>query len=340
MNATVVADTKRVNLVDLARRYVKLKRQSSIEWAGPCPACGGENRFRVQAGLWFCRQCHPKPGDAIDLIRLAEQCSFADAVERLSGDKIMSTLPVGPVPARPVVEPPAWDQEEVESELLVMQSVLSRSPGAEYLASRGLTEKTWGAFGLGYDHRRHAIAMPWYRGGLLTGIRFRLITPRPNMPKVIMREGSRIRSLMFGGQAFHLFSPTFISQRYLLIVEGEINAMSAFQVMNPANMDVLSLGSESSPIPESFIPTAMPYRTRLVWMDKEEKAREQAARIFGAAIWSDGPDGKRDANDHLKAGTLFDLLAFALRTETPPEYAEGLKWDLWDALNFPRPMEV
>lgn len=50
-----------------------LKKITSKEWAGPCPVCGGKDRFRVwpdekKAGgyRWLCRGCN-KHGDGIDL---------------------------------------------------------------------------------------------------------------------------------------------------------------------------------------------------------------------------------------------------------------------------------
>ena len=58
------------------------------EYAGPCPKCGGRDRFRVQpeAGAWFCRQCHPEWGDAIELVKWRDGLGFREACERL-GDK-------------------------------------------------------------------------------------------------------------------------------------------------------------------------------------------------------------------------------------------------------------
>jgi hypothetical protein len=42
-----------MNILDLAEKHVDLKRVASTkggEYAGPCPGCGGDDRFRV------CRQ--------------------------------------------------------------------------------------------------------------------------------------------------------------------------------------------------------------------------------------------------------------------------------------------
>jgi len=43
-----------------------LKRKTATESAGPCPLCGGTDRFYVRDGKAFCRQCWPKGGDIID----------------------------------------------------------------------------------------------------------------------------------------------------------------------------------------------------------------------------------------------------------------------------------
>ena len=46
-------------LVGADSRLVKVASTRGGEYAGPCPFCGGEDRFRVQPeqGQWFCRQC-------------------------------------------------------------------------------------------------------------------------------------------------------------------------------------------------------------------------------------------------------------------------------------------
>ncbi|GEP11798.1 DUF7146 domain-containing protein [Methylobacterium gnaphalii] len=54
---------------------------------GPCPHCDGYDRFDINAdkGVWFCRQCHPKAGDVIDLVMWLDDCDFLAAVEILTG---------------------------------------------------------------------------------------------------------------------------------------------------------------------------------------------------------------------------------------------------------------
>ncbi len=56
---------------------------------GPCPTCGGKDRFRFDDqdghGGWFCNQCTPHAGDGFALVRNVRDCSFPDAVQLVAG---------------------------------------------------------------------------------------------------------------------------------------------------------------------------------------------------------------------------------------------------------------
>ncbi|MCA9980028.1 MAG: toprim domain-containing protein [Anaerolineales bacterium] len=48
---------------------------------GPCPKCGGEDRFNVKDDeVFLCRQCHPDYGDVIEFVRWLNNMNFAEAV--------------------------------------------------------------------------------------------------------------------------------------------------------------------------------------------------------------------------------------------------------------------
>lgn len=66
---------------------VGIRLRGRVERSGPCPNCGGEDRFNLNTvkGLWFCRQCKDDGGDVIDLVRLVEGCDFVRACEILTG---------------------------------------------------------------------------------------------------------------------------------------------------------------------------------------------------------------------------------------------------------------
>ena len=90
---------------------------------GPCPACGGTDRFRFDdeggRGTWFCNQCEPKAGDGFALVQNVKRCAFLDArqlvaetlgIQPTNGEisrKIVARLGSGSRPrtARPVARP-------------------------------------------------------------------------------------------------------------------------------------------------------------------------------------------------------------------------------------------
>ena len=87
------------------------------EWHGPCPACGGDDRFRVLPdGSAFCRQCAPAGGKPFaDLLRAA---GFADNdVRQFERDTAVSNghaKPVTRLPA-PDTTPPTTTRYEIRT---------------------------------------------------------------------------------------------------------------------------------------------------------------------------------------------------------------------------------
>lgn len=64
--------------------------ERGVEYHGPCPGCGGRDRFHVwpeqgKAGSFWCRQCG-KGGDAIEYYRLFEGLSYKEACARVGVD--------------------------------------------------------------------------------------------------------------------------------------------------------------------------------------------------------------------------------------------------------------
>ena len=84
---------KQADLLAIISSDANLLRVASSgggEWAGPCPFCGGSDRFRVQphhpAGArWFCRGCGDgKWHDVIDYIMRRDGLTFQQAIDGLS----------------------------------------------------------------------------------------------------------------------------------------------------------------------------------------------------------------------------------------------------------------
>ena len=70
---------------EIARRGIKLR--GTIERCGPCPKCGGEDRFSINTkkGVWNCRQCGVG-GDVIELVEHLDGVDFIGACKTLAGE--------------------------------------------------------------------------------------------------------------------------------------------------------------------------------------------------------------------------------------------------------------
>ncbi len=345
----IIAQAKQIDVADLVGRYISLERASGNEWQGPCPKCGGDDRLHCTDEWWFCRQCHPKRGDAIDFLRHATGCTFQEATEKLTNQQWPERKPHVNHPKAQRVDERAETWFEDAARLMRHHQVaLPGSEGAEYLRGRGLQPSTWATFGLGFapaiknpetEMMMPAIAIPWYRGGKLTAIRYRFLKP-PTKRKITSLPGSKFGGVLFGGQALPewVTSPLPYVERgcehwcALVLCEGEINAMSIWQVTHDTHLHVMSMGSESGRLSEGAIEFAKRYGQVIVWMDKTDLAKQLMGQIPGAFGFG-SPNGK-DANDLLQAGTLGgQLVALRWQAAKTDEQRSQLIYDLWDSAN-------
>ena len=360
---------RNVDLVALAERYTTLRREAAREFAGPCPRCGGADRFHVSgAGWWFCRQCHEERGDSITLLQwLQPGLGFREAVAQLTGSGITSVAP----PAqrqrvqhrRQDVQPPEWRQTAGRIAIDAMRLLWAPEGAAarEYLAARALDGGTALQYEIGYrpdaplpgTHgrlRAPAIVLPWRsggRGGPVYALRYRFLEVqqyedsegKPRAEKLVAETGSQFSGRLFGGQMLPEWLRVSSDQgaeryRWLLVVEGEINAMSVWQAAGESDLDVLSIGSESAAIPSGMAALAARYGRAMVWADRAEVAQRLMAALPGA--YGVKSPGGRDANDLLRSGHLGGFLATVrVYAATGPVELERLLWALWDAAGLP-----
>jgi putative DNA primase/helicase len=75
----------RARLEDLARQRGWTLKRRGAELVGPCPRCGGDDRFSINPGkqLWNCRHCDVG-GSVIDLVKHIDGCDFIAACETLT----------------------------------------------------------------------------------------------------------------------------------------------------------------------------------------------------------------------------------------------------------------
>jgi len=351
--AQLVESARAADLVQLAGRYTQLRRKATGEYEGPCPKCGGHDRFTVDAKGWFCRTCRPYDQahgwfGPIDFVMWITGLDFKGAVGFLTGAQMSNAAATRPAaPAQPERSEPT-DEWRAEAEAVVKAAQWNLWNGSfngeKYLEGRGLEPLTWQAFGWGQaDYKgRAAIVMPWYRAGKLNAIRYRYLEPTPEGQRLIAHPGSKFGGVLYGGQ---VLEPGAEDRRTLVLCEGEINAASIWQAAHESRLDVLSLGSESAKLTDAMLAHAEKYRHIIVWMDKRDvalKLREKlpARTVAVSSPLRAGPDGKEvkwDANDMLRAGKLGAFLT-AVRVKACGEdgaLREGLLWDIWDMARHP-----
>jgi DNA primase len=63
--------------------------------AGPCPQCGGNDRFAVNLNkqVFHCRGCDASGGGAIDFVMFIEGCNVKGAIEILTGSAVATVKP-------------------------------------------------------------------------------------------------------------------------------------------------------------------------------------------------------------------------------------------------------
>ena len=241
--------TTQIDMLELTRQDVALVRVAGTdggEFAGPCPSCGGRDRFRVWpnksgGGRYWCRQCG-KQGDLIQYLRDFHGMTFAGACEALGvGGDLPRAKARPPEPKHgPLAAPGAIWQARGLAFCADSEQNLRGPEGARALAwlrdVRGLTDKTIKEAGLGYNPAdRHedrqswglspgnpvwlprGIVIPWRIGGDLWRVNIR----RPaGDPKYIGPAGAGIG----------LYNADWLASGWpAVLVEGELDALTLCQ---------------------------------------------------------------------------------------------------------------
>jgi DNA primase len=245
--ATIDTDKikRETDLLSVASRYTSLNKKANTgggEYAGACPKCGGTDRFIVQplAGIWLCRQCHPKFGDVIELVQYVDGVGFLDACERLGYSKSNGKKQQGALqrfnttqtpPEQPKSDwytPPTPEWQAMALDLIEKyERTLWRANGVDarrYLNKRGLKDDTIKHFRLGLQlgKYRNAISMPCFVNGELWYLKYRIsLPPGSKADKYKQETGGRPRALYNGD--------TILKGKPALVLEGEFDTMLAWQ---------------------------------------------------------------------------------------------------------------
>jgi hypothetical protein len=319
-----------VDIFELANRYTTLpKKESRQERSGPCPHCKGHDRFHVHAaGWWFCRNCHQKRGDVIELVRFAEGCDFVTACERLGAYRqqlpARSALPIATPHTKPAGaqwRTAVWQQRAYE---LVDQAAhrLETSAGGAgraYLEQRGIEPVTWRAWLLGYTaesppwhtaQRRRvggaAMTIPYLRHDTeeIMAVRYRRIDPQAD--RYINEPGSAC--VLHG---LHLLD---LHASALVITEGEFNAISVWQASRDLGVAIVSIGAQrpGAATLRAVAWLSQQYERCIVWCDEPTNALDVRSVVASPRVLplqSPKPNNtKIDANTMLQQQVLRPFL--------------------------------
>jgi DNA primase len=347
-----MVNTANVNLISLIGKDTRLNKVANTnggEYAGPCPFCGGRDRFRVQpkregGGRWFCRGCGENHWhDAIEYIRRRDHSDFLTACK---------TLKLNPGQAKAKGNPSISSPPSIDgSTALAMQSdpllevdldwqVAARSFCQEcedrlwsaegikarqfLLRERYLTKTTIAAAGLGYnpiDHYRRwgsvsvwlprGIVIPWQNEGLTKNVRIR-------------RPACEQKYASARGSANALYRAHTIRPGYpVVMVEGEFDALLLRQIAADAGLKVavVATGSITWSRRIEWIARLALASEVLVAFDVESDPQKIGIVESAAKWWLDAlkPKARRslplkhDITDMRQAGDRIDLwLAVAL----------------------------
>lgn len=127
-----------------------ITRNSAGELHGPCPWCGGDDRFMVfpETDKYYCRQCNAR-GDAIQYLREYRHLDYFQAAG-IVGNQIPARQK-GSSPHRKTTAGQGW-AENAAKLVKTATSYLQADPHlrAELLRSRGITAETIALFNLGW----------------------------------------------------------------------------------------------------------------------------------------------------------------------------------------------
>lgn len=283
------------------------------EHAGPCPWCGGKDRFRVwpksgKHGRFWCRQCG-RSGDAITLLRDLKGISYQEAAETLGLKpqhpgpyRMKSGTPLGPPPAS--WQERAWAlSEESIAHLWSGRGLRAR----KWLNERGLDDETINLASLGYNPAdRHEDGGLWGLAGkkevyIPRGITIPWIIQSDIWRFNVRRPVGTPRYIGPAGSSNGLYNVDDIAVgKPVVLVEGEIDALS---VMQAASIAAVATGSTSGSRRRRWVIELMKASEVLIAFDSDE-AGEKAAAFWYEAL----PESRRwrpywdDANTMLQDG--------------------------------------
>ena len=230
----------------------RLKRTSTSrggQYNGPCPWCGGVDRFRVQPhyganGFFACNQCR-RSGTAIDYLMLMRGFSKQHALATVGWQPQDSRSPSDTIPPYAQQSRPNWEEppEQWQQAAMAFYQACQRAlwsergkPALDYLRRRGLSDETIRKAALGYHPGQwRAPASQW---GGTTRLAQGIVIPwlieggiwRLTIRDERVTEGNkRYLQVPGGSNGLYLAQSLLLKRQAVVLTEGEFDALSLAQ---------------------------------------------------------------------------------------------------------------
>jgi hypothetical protein len=298
---------------------LRLKRINAAELAGPCPRCGGTDRFSINTKLqvWNCRGCKAKGGDALSLVMHVRGLAFREAVTDLTGED-GEVERQAPAPIEAKTKP--TDAEDAAREAFIRRMVektvrglvpIIGTPGEVYLRDERKIDTSAIADVLG-----STAAIDWHpdcffqepghrldshRLGAIVAVMTDAVTGAPTVgiSRTYIYEGKKVaKAKGLGPAGIVRLTPDEDVLAGLHIGEGLETCLAAMSIgLRPA----WSLGSKGA-IGKFPVLAGIECLTIFAEPDAETEAQECAARwhAAGRAVLFTRAFGAKDINDVVK----------------------------------------
>jgi hypothetical protein len=299
-------------------------------YRGPCPWCGGRDRFSIyperRGGGYICNQCGSH-GDAIQFLKDYSGLSFKEACERLSIDAVdhqnhqkQTVTSSTWEPRQPEFPPDLWSKKAEAILFAAHKNLLS--PAGEkirrYLDRRGINLQTIRTARIGYNSASLNFSPEswgldplqkkiWIPPGILIPyffegrpVRIRIRQDRENTHnRYIVVPGS------YAGYMVHPFKGGSSSSATCMVIESELDGWAAYQSAGDIAR-IMSIGNAQSKPDTVVHPILSQYHENVLCaLDRDtagEKHSKWWEKTYSAKYWRPQWDRFKDIGEAAQAG--------------------------------------